>query len=135
MKKLLFGFCSAACLSACVMSSVVPLQVNSTPPGARIYVNHISVGIAPLQVKLACDKRWICPADAPCAWQYDDEDVDEVTAYPPEDNAGPSQTKRVNACQQTNSSANIIFDFGPGAAEPRQSTDVNVNQEDKTTAP
>ena len=107
------------------MSSGVPYQVNSTPPGAQVYVNHISMGIAPIQIKLTCDKRWVCAATAPCGWESDDA-VDEVTAYPPEDNPGPSQTKHVNACQLKDSSAYINFDFGPGAAESRQSVDVDA---------
>ena len=113
MKKLLFGLCSAACLSACAMSSSVPYQVNSTPPGAQIYVNSVSMGIAPIQIELACDKIWRCSAggDSDCRWDHDDY-VYEVTAYPPKDNPGQSQTERVNVCRLQGPSGYISFDFG-----------------------
>ncbi len=111
MKKLLFGLCSVACLSACAISTPVPYQVNSTPPGAHIYVNGVSMGSAPVQVELACDKRWVCPADATCRWELEDY-VYEVTAYPAEDNPGPSQTKHVNVCQLKAPAGQIDFDLG-----------------------
>ena len=130
MKKLLFGLCTVAYLSACAMSSRVPYQVNSTPPGAQIYVNHVSMGIAPIQIELACDKSWRCRDGATCGWDLDDY-VYEVTAYPAEDNSGPSQTKRVNACQLKDPSGYIHFDFELDAVESRQGIDVNVNQNDK----
>jgi hypothetical protein len=91
------------------------------------------MGITPIQIELACDRRWVCAANAPCGWEFDDV-LDEVTAYPTEDNSGPSQTIRVNACQPKDPSASINFDFGPDAAETLQSMDVIVNQEDKTTS-
>ncbi len=91
------------------------------------------MGITPIQIELACDRRWVCAADAPCGWEFDDA-VDEITAYPTEDNPGPSQTNRVNACQLKDPSASINFDFGPDAAASRQSMDVIVNQNDKTTS-
>ena len=133
MKKLLFGLCSVTYLSACAMNSRVPYQVNSTPPGAQIYVNHVSMGIAPIQIELACDKIWRCRGAAPCGWDLDDY-VYEVTAYPTEDNSGPSQTKRVSACQLKDPSGYIYFDLELDAVESRQRIDVNVNQSDKTAS-
>ena len=133
MKKLLFGLCSAAYLSACAISSPVPYQVNSTPPGAQIYVNGVSMGIAPIQIELACDKHWFCRAESKtCGWEFDDY-VYEVTANPT-DNPGLPQTKRVNACQLKAPAGQIDFDLGPDAVAQRQPTDVNVNQNDKTTS-
>jgi len=134
MKKLLFGLCSVACLSACAISTPVPYQVNSTPPGAQIYVNGVSMGIAPIQIELACDKRWVCPAEASCRWEFNDY-VYEVTAHPTEDNHGLPQTKRVNnVCQQKALAGQIDFDLGPDTVAQRQPIDVNVTQNDKTTS-
>jgi len=117
MKKLLFGLCSVAFLSACAISTRVPYQVNSTPPGAQIYVDGVSMGIAPIQIELACDKRWVCAAAAPCGWEFDDT-VYEVTAHPTKDNPGLSQTKRVSACQLKAPSGHIYFDLGLDAVAP-----------------
>ena len=111
MKKLLFGLFFVACLSACAMSSTVPFQVSSTPPGAQIYVNHVLMGVAPIQIELACDKHWACPAGDSCRWEFH-EGMDEITAYPTNDNQGPSQSKRVDACQGKAGSGYIDFDFG-----------------------
>jgi hypothetical protein len=118
MKKLLFWLCSVAYLSACAYSTRVPYQVNSTPPGAQIYVNDVSMGLAPVQIELACDKIWRCPAGAPCRWEFSDY-VYEVTAYPAKDNPGPSQTKRVNPCQPE-APRQIHFDLGSDAVRQRQ---------------
>jgi hypothetical protein len=115
MKKL-FGLCSVAFFSACAMSSMVPYQVNSIPPGAQIYVDHIPMGIAPIQIELQCDKSWRCRAGAPCGWEFNDE-VYEVTAYPTKDNLGPSQTEHVNACQLKDSAGYIHFDLGQVAVQ------------------
>ena len=109
MKKLLFGLCSVACFSACAASITVPYQVSSTPPGAQIFVNGVSMGIAPIQIELACDKRWVCVAGIPCRWEFDDA-VYEVIAHPNEDNPGPSQTKRINPCQLEVLPGNIYFE-------------------------
>jgi len=132
MKKLLFVLCSVACLSACATSTKMPYQVNSTPPGAQIYVNGVSMGIAPIQIELACDKLWLCPASAPCHWEFDDY-VYEVTAHPT-DNDGLSQTERVNVCQLKAQAGQIDFDLGPDAVAQRQTIDVNIVQSDKTTS-
>jgi len=135
MKKLLFGLCSVACLSACAISTMVPYQVNSTPPGAQIDVNGVSMGIAPIQIELACIKRWVCPPGphAHCRWEFDDY-VYEVTAHPTKDNPGLSQTERVNVCQLKAPAAQINFDLRLDAVAPRQTIDVNANQKDKTTS-
>jgi PEGA domain len=111
MKKLLFWLCSVACLSACAVSTRVPYQVTSTPPGAQIYVDGVSMGAAPVPIELACDKLWVCPADAPCRWEFSD-DASEVTAYYPGDNSDLSQTKRVIACRPKAPAGQIYFDFG-----------------------
>ena len=111
MKKLLFALCSVACLSACAVSTPVPYQVNSIPPGAQIYVNGVLMGIAPIQIELACDKRWVCPANTLCHWEFDDY-VYEVAAHPTTDNPGLSQTKRVDVCQQKDPAGQIDFAFG-----------------------
>ncbi len=111
MKKLAIGLFSVACLSACAISTHVPYQVNSTPPGAQIYVDGISMGNAPIQIELACDKRWFCRAESNiCGWVFDDY-VYEVTAYPSKDNPGLTQTKRVDVCQLKAPAGQIHFDF------------------------
>ncbi len=117
MKKLLFGLCFVACLSACATSSMVQYQVNSTPPGAHIYVNNVLMGIAPIQVELQCDKQWACPAGDSCHWESHHDDVDEVTAFPANDNLGPSQTKRVSACDLKAQLGYIDFNFGPDSGQ------------------
>lgn len=116
MKKLLFWLCSVACLSACAISARVPYQVNSTPPGAQLYVNGVSMGIAPIQIELACDKLWVCPASATCHWEFDDYAY-EVTAYTTKDNPGLSQTKHINPCQPEARAGQIYFDLG---SEPKE---------------
>ncbi len=127
MKQLLFGLCSVAFLSACAMSSIVPYQVSSTPPGAKIYLNHALIGTAPVQIELTCYKHWACPAGASCSWEFHD-DVDEVTAYPAEDKSGPSQTKHVNSCQEKEQPGYINFDFGPDSVATLQNADVKLDQ-------
>jgi hypothetical protein len=77
------------------------------------------MGIAPIQIELACDKIWRCRGAAPCGWDLDDY-VYEVTAYPPEDNSGPSQTIPVNPCQLKDPSGYIYFDLEPDAVDSRQ---------------
>ncbi len=134
MKKLLFGLCSIACLSACATSLMVPYQVNSNPPGAQIYVNRVLMGITPIQLNLQCDRYWMCPAKGPCHWEFHEHDVDEVTAYPADDKL-PCQTKSINVCQSKAQPGHIDFDFRPDAIATQQRTDVNVNQDDKTTSP
>ncbi len=113
MKKMLFWLCFGACLSACAVSARVPYQVTSTPPGAQIYVNGVSMGAAPVQIELACDKLWVCPDKAPCGWEFSDH-ASEVTAYSAGDNSDLSQTKRVIACRLKAPAGQISFDFGSG---------------------
>jgi hypothetical protein len=111
MKKLFFRLCFAVCLSACALSTRVPYQVNSTPPGAKIYVDGISMGIAPLQIELACDKRWVCPSETACHWDFDDYAY-EITARTTEDNAGLSQSIRITPCQVKEPVGQIDFALG-----------------------
>jgi hypothetical protein len=111
VNKPLFWLCSVAFLSACAFSTRVPYQVNSNPPGAQIYVNGVSMGIAPTQIELRCDERWFCPADdPPCRWK-DSDYVYEITAV--KDNTGFSQTKHVNPCQ-IKAPGQIDFDIASG---------------------
>ena len=117
MKKLLFGLCSVACFSACAASITVPYQVSSTPPGAQIFVNGVSMGIAPIQIELACDKRWACVAGTPCGWDFIDA-VYEVTANLNNDTPSLSQTQRVNACQLKAPPGHIHFDLGSDTFAP-----------------
>jgi len=133
MKKLLFGLCTVACLSACAFSKMVPYQVNSNPPGAQIDVNGVSMGIAPIRIELACDKRWLCPAGTRCHWELVDY-MYEVTAHPTDDNPGLSQTERVNVCELKAAAGKISFDLRLAAAAPLQTIYVNVNQNDITTS-
>ncbi|MEJ2695598.1 MAG: hypothetical protein P8013_03025 [Candidatus Sulfobium sp.] len=129
MKKILFWLCSVACLSACAFSTRVPYQVSSATPGAQIYVNGISMGIAPIQIELRCDKVWRCPAGGSCSWELSDY-VYEVAAQSSEDNSGLPQTKRVDPCQLKEGPGQIHFDVGSDAVASRP-IDVNVNQNDK----
>lgn len=110
MKGLLLLVFSAVCLSACAYSTRVPYQVSSTPTGARVYVDGVSMGITPVQIELVCDKIYRCPADDSCSWETSDY-VYKVTAYPTQDNPGQSQTKRVDPCR-LKTPGQIHFDVG-----------------------
>lgn len=131
MNKLLFWFCCLACLSACAFSTRMPYQVNSTPAGAQIYVNGVSMGIAPLQIELRCDKRWYCSAaNSHCRWLPSDYAY-EVTAI--KENPELSQTKHVNPCRLKDP-RQIHFELGSDAVASG-SADVTANQKEKTTSP
>jgi tetratricopeptide (TPR) repeat protein len=129
MKKLLLSLCCVACLSACAISTGVPYEVTSTPPGARIYVNGVSMGAAPVRIELACDKLWVCPADAPCSWVFSDH-ADEVTAYPPEDNSDVLQTKRIIACRLKAAAGKIEFDLASAKKAARAIAKDGAGMED-----
>lgn len=134
MKKLLFLLlllCLVSWLSACAYSTRVPYQVDSTPSGARIYVNGVSMGIAPVQIELACDKFWRCPANGPCSWEFSGYEY-KVTAHPAEDNTDLSQTKRVDPCQ-LKASRQIHFDVGSGEVVSRPA-DVDQHDNNATVA-
>ena len=111
---------------------MVPYQVESTPIGAQIEVNGVSMGAAPTTIELQCSKRWVGLAVAPGGWAFDNA-IYDVSAFPSKENPGMSQTKRVNACQLKEPPGHLHFDLGLDTVSPRQRIDVNVNQSDKAT--
>lgn len=133
MKKLFFALFTAALMSGCATATMVPYQVDSTPPGAKIEVNGTSMGAAPAIIQLQCSKRWVGLAVAPGGWAYDNA-VYDVSAYPTKENPGLSQTKRVNPCQLKEPPGHLHFDLTLDTVSPRQRIDININKSDKDTS-
>lgn len=115
----------------CASARMVPFNVVSTPPGAQVDVNGVTLGVTPTHIRLQCSKRWVGLAVAPGGWAYDNA-IYEVTVYPSKGNPGLSQTKRVNACQLKSPPGNLFFDLSLDSVTPRQRIDVNL---DTTHAP
>jgi hypothetical protein len=133
MMRLLVALFAVASVSGCATATMVPYQVESTPPGARIEVNSVSMGATPTTIELQCSKRWVGVAVTPGGWAFDNA-VYDVSAFPTKDHPGLSQTKRVNACQLKEPPGRLHFDLGLDTVSPRQRIDVNVNQSDKATS-
>lgn len=121
---------SLLALSGCATGRMIPFHVDSTPPGAQVDVNGMSMGITPTEIKLKCSKRWVGLAVAPGGWEYDNT-LYEVAAYPSRDNPGVSQAKRVNPCQIENPPGRLHFDLGLDPVSPRQRVDLNLTQNEK----
>lgn len=111
---------------ACATGNTIRFNVDSTPHGAQVDVKGVSQGVTPLQVGLQCKKRWVGVANAPDGWEYD-RAVYEVTAFPPREQGGTSQTKRVNACEVLHGVGHLVFDLGLQPIAPRQQIDLNVS--------
>ncbi|MFQ5472300.1 MAG: PEGA domain-containing protein [Phycisphaerae bacterium] len=93
---------------------MVPFNVVSNPPGSQVDVNGVTLGVTPTRIELQCSRRWVGVAVAPGGRAYDNA-MYEVTVYPPKENPGLSQTKRVNACQLKNPPGNLSFDLSTTA--------------------
>lgn len=130
--RLLLALLAVTSVSGCATATMVPYQVESSPPGAQIEVNGVSMGAAPTTIELQCSKRWVGVVRAPGGWAFDNA-VYDVSAFPTKDNPGLSQTKRVNACQLKEPPGRLNFDLDLDTVSPRQRIDINVNQTDKPT--
>lgn len=113
-------------LTGCASSDMIPVDIESTPPGAQIDVNGASFGPTPVRVQLACSKRWVGVANAPGGWAYD-RAVYEVTANPAQDIPGMTQTKSINACEIKSPPAHMRFDMAIEKVAPRQRVDMTVS--------
>ncbi len=131
LNTIFLGSFTVTLISGCASSKMVRYQVDSTPPGAQIEVDGVSMGKAPTSFELQCSKRWVGMAVAPGGWEYD-KVVYEVIAYPTKDNPGLSQSKGVNACQIQQEQGFLHFDLTLDAVAPLQRLDVNINQGDKS---
>ena len=109
----------------CATATIIPFNVASTPPGAQVDVNGVTLGVTPTEIGLQCSKRWVGLAVAPGGWAYDDSY--EVTVYPSKEKPGFSQTKRVNACQVKDPPGHLSFDLGLESVTPRQRIDVDLD--------
>jgi hypothetical protein len=115
---------AGACVFGCAGTTTVPVTVTSTPPGAQVDVNGISVGTTPVQVSLSCSRRWVGVANAPGGWAYDGS-VFEITAYPSAQNPGYSQTKHISPCQWAGAgNAEVKFDLGLESVTPTHKVEI-----------
>jgi len=105
---------------------MVPFKVESTPQGAQIAVNSLSVGATPTEIQLQCSKRWVGLFVAPGGWAYD-KAIYEVTAYPLRQHPSISQTKQVNACQVDNPPGYLYFNLVIDPITPHQRIERDVN--------
>lgn len=113
-------------LTGCAKSVVVPFKVDSSPPNAPVEVDGIAVGRTPTEFQLSCTKRWVGLAYAEGGWAFDSAQY-RVTAFPPHQGGGSSETKLINACQVQNHPGNLHFQFGRPEGVPRP----EVQAEDK----
>ncbi len=116
----------ASLMLGCATAKMVPFNVTSTPPGAQVDVDGVTLGVTPTEIQLQCSKRWVGLAVAPGGWGYTSP-VYEVTVYPSKERPGLSQTKRVNACQVKNPPGHLSFDLGLESVTPRQRIDVDLD--------
>jgi hypothetical protein len=120
MNPKLFIVATTMIVFGCASQAMIPVAVISTPPGAQVDVNGISMGTPPAQLSLSCPKRWVGVANAPDGWAYDGS-IFEITVYPSSGNPGYSQTKRINPCQWAGSGAlEVKFDLGLERVAPTQ---------------
>ena len=116
---------TVGCLVAgCATATMIPFKVDSTPQGAQVEVNGVTLGTTPTEIQLQCSKRWVGVAIAPGGWDYDAV-VYTVTVYPSRQTPGVAQTKRINACQVRNPPGYLYFDLGLDLIMPRQRIDFN----------
>jgi hypothetical protein len=115
---------AAATLFGCTSTSMVPVRVTSTPPGAQVDVDGVSMGSTPVQVSLSCSRRWVGVLNAPDGWAYDASTF-EITIYPSSQRPGYSQTKRINPCQWAGpGSPEVKFDVGLESVSPTQKIEI-----------
>lgn len=129
--KSMAALISAGLLTGCASSNMVPIEVESSPPGARIDVNGAAFGTTPTTIELGCNKRWVGVMSAPDGWAY--SGAYQVTAYPASGQEGLSQTKTINPCQIQTKPGHMHFDLGLDAVSPRQRVDVNVTTIEKSS--
>jgi hypothetical protein len=117
-------FVGGVCLSGCTETKMVPVTVTSTPPGAQVDVNRVSMGTTPVQVSLSCSRRWAGLMNAPGGWAHDGSTF-EITVYPSAQNPRYSQTKRISPCQWAGpGDAEVRFDLGLESVTPTQKVEV-----------
>jgi hypothetical protein len=103
---------------------MVPVKVTSTPRGAQVDVNGVSMGTTPVQVSLSCSKRWVGILNAPGGWAYDGSAF-EIAVYPSSQEPGHSQTKRINPCQWAGpGTPEVKFDLGLESVWPTQKIEI-----------
>lgn len=69
-------------MAGCATDTHVPYKIVSVPSGARIEVNGVYIGNAPMEITLGTSKHWVGLAVAPGGWGYADRRY-EVVCYPP----------------------------------------------------
>jgi hypothetical protein len=131
--RVILALFAVALVSGCASAAMVPYHVESTPPGAQIDVNGVSMGTAPTTIQLQCSKRWVGVINAPGGWSYD-RSIYTVVAYPTKENPGMSQTKQVNACEIKHPRGHLHFELGLDTVKPVERIDVNVHQDSKSTS-
>lgn len=119
---LLFGY---AFLVGCASSNMVPVDIESAPPGAQIDVNGVTLGSTPIRVQLACSKRWVGVMNAPDGWAYDNA-IYEVKAIPMA-GEGVVQSKRINSCEIKSPPGRMRFDLAIEKFAPTQRVEVTTN--------
>lgn len=134
MRRFFVALLMVSALSGCATGTLVPYQIDSTPPGAKIEVDGVSFGATPTRIELQCNKRWVGLAYAPDGWAYDGSGY-QVTAFPTKASPGVAQTKRINACQIKTPPGRLHFDLGLDAQTPRQRVDINFNQSGQADKP
>lgn len=99
-------------LSGCVSSKNIIYNVDSTPKGAAIDVNGIYIGNTPTSVNFTCTKEWVGVLYSPDGWSVKGAGPYNITAFPPQNSGGDSQTKMVNPCQwKGRNSPRLMFDL------------------------
>lgn len=124
MSPKLLLFAAGVCLFGCADTKMVPVTVTSTPPGAQVDVNGVSMGTTPVQVSLSCSRRWVGVMNAPGGWAHDGSAF-EITVYPSAQNPGYSQTKRISPCQWAGpGDPEVKFDLGLESVSPTQKVEI-----------
>ncbi|QJD30955.1 SHOCT domain-containing protein [Methylococcus geothermalis] len=114
--------------TACANASKISYEVTSRPPQAPVEVNGVNMGETPTVVSLRCSKTWVGLMNAPGGWANSSGNY-KVTAYPPKNSAGQSQSKFVDPCQwEGEGNPKIFFDLNLESVAPTQRIEVTTNQ-------
>lgn len=122
MKRLILLNCLF--LVACATSHKVSYNITSDPVYAQIDVNGVSMGLAPVEITLECNRAWVGLMNSPDGWT-DTSGSYQISAYPPKGYNGQSQMKLVNPCQwKGGGSPTIAFDLDLRLIAPTQTVEL-----------